>query len=249
MTQNQMDQQQYLNIQSWRSNLSDAATVDLNKHLHTRTLRSGETLYHFGEAAEHGYQIVEGEISINSYTSDGRELVLETLSVGHCLGDIALVNTGLRFNNAVATCKTVVNSLSRKEYDKLCMKHPEIAIRMGEMMGYRFQFMYTLIQDACLLPLYERLGRVLIRMSLGQYQGAKQKTFTIEDCSQEKLGQMVGAARQSVGREMKKMESNGLIKIEYKSITVLDFDAMVSAFGNIVEYEPLTSAYFEYQVS
>lgn len=245
----QMDADLYLHTRSWRSDLSDAATTDLEARLRKRTLEPGETLYFFGEEAAHGYQIVSGEISISSYTSDGRELLLDTLEEGHCLGDVGLVNGGLRINAAVANCKTVVNSLSRSDYDTLTRKYPEIAIRMSEMMGYRFQFLFSLIQDACLLPLYERLGRILIRMSLAQHQGAPQSPFTIEDCSQEKLGQMVGAARQSVGREMKKMESQGLIKIEYKSVVVLDFDAMASSFGNTVEYEPLTRAYFDYQFS
>jgi CRP/FNR family cyclic AMP-dependent transcriptional regulator len=236
-------------VHTWRGSLSPEATAELKRHLSERRLVAGEALYYFGEAADCGYQIVTGRIEINSFTSIGREYVAGSLGEGDTLGDLGLVNGGLRFNNAVALTETKVNVLKRSDYLTLIRKYPEVSQKMAEMLGYRYQSLFGMIQDAYLLPLYQRLGRIVVRMVLAQTGASPSGAITLEDCSQEKLGQMAGATRQSVGREMKKMESAGLIQIDYKRVTVLDFKAMVKSFGSVVEYEPLTSAQFPIAMS
>lgn len=236
-------------LHTWRGSLSPEATAELKSHLSERRLVAGEALYYFGEAADYGYQIVTGRIEINSFTSIGREYVAGSLGEGDTLGDLGLVNGGLRFNNAVALTETKVNVLKRSDYLTLIRKYPEVSQRMAEMLGYRYQSLFGMIQDAYLLPLYQRLGRIVVRMALAQNGAPPSGAIILEDCSQEKLGQMVGATRQSAGREMKKMESAGFILIDYKRVTILDFKTMAEFFGSLVEYEPLTSVQFAVTIS
>src|SRR5699024_3945898 len=114
--------------------------------------------------------------------------------------------SGVRVNCAIAVTRAEVTVLRRKDFEEVARVYPEIYATVSCMLGHRFQFLYALIQDASLLPLYDRLGRILIRLSLSERsQRTDPATVRIEDCPHEMLGNMVGAVRQSVGRELKKM--------------------------------------------
>ncbi|MEO4002171.1 Crp/Fnr family transcriptional regulator [Mesorhizobium sp. CAU 1732] len=233
-----------IKIHTWRDMLSPQANSDLQIYLRERRVRAGEMLYRFGEEATCGYQILSGHVEINCYTADGREYVVGSLYPGDTLGDIGLVNGGLRFNNAVALIDSKVSILSRSDYQSLICKHPEISRKVAEMLGYRYQSLFALAQDAYLLPLYHRLGRTIVRLALFQNGTPPPEPIILQNCSQEKLGLMVGAARQSVGRELKRMEALGLIRINYANMVVQNFAAMASMFGSVVDYEPIMSDQF-----
>lgn len=231
-------------FRSWRAELSEAARAELDFYERERRLHAGEIMYHFGEEANCGYHILSGMIEINCYSADGREYVMGTMGPGGTIGDVGLVNGGLRFNNAVALTDAKVSILTRDHYQVLIQKHPEISHKMAEVLGYRFQSLFALTQDANLLPLYQRLGRTIVRLTLAQNGKPPRKSITLENCSQEKLGLMVGAVRQSVGREIKRMETAGLIKSSYGRMIVLDFPQMAALFGSVVEYEPMIRTQF-----
>jgi CRP-like cAMP-binding protein len=44
--------------------------------------------------------------------------------------------------------------------------------------------------------------------------------------SQESLGHMLGASRQSVNRQLKQWELDGLLRVSYGCITLLDLNAL-----------------------
>lgn len=227
---------------NWRSELSQEAQDALDRHVTSLALGAGEYLYRCGDPGDTGFQVREGRVAVNSLSRDGRELLLAEMGPGDCLGDLGLVNSGVRVNCAIAVTRTEVTVLRRKDFEAVARVHPEIYATVSRMLGHRFQFLYALIQDASLLPLYDRLGRILIRLSLSERsQRTDPATVRIEDCPHEMLGNMVGAVRQSVGRELKKMEAQGLIRIEYRSIIILDYRRMVEEFGQMLDFEPLTA--------
>ena len=75
-------------------------------------------------------------------------------------------------------------------------------------------------------PLPQRLARQLLsahEMSSGDDASAGLRV------SQEALGQMLGVSRQSVNRQLKQWESEGLLSLSYGRIRLLDVDAVLRA--------------------
>ncbi|MCC5858135.1 MAG: Crp/Fnr family transcriptional regulator [Ectothiorhodospiraceae bacterium] len=228
---------------NWRAELSDAARAALDAHVARVSLGPGEYLYRYGDPAETGFQILRGRIAVNSLSRTGRELLLGELGPGDCLGDLGLVRAGVRVNHAQAISASEVTVLHRSAFQHVADAFPEILVTMNRMLADRFQILFALIQDACLLSLYDRLGRILIRLSLsGRARRTGEATVRIGDCPHEMLGNMVGAVRQSVSRELKKMQVRGLIRVEYRSVVILDYPRMVEEFGQNLDYEPITAA-------
>ena len=102
-----------------------------------------------------------------------------------------------------------------------------------------------LAEDASLLPLRQRLARAIVRMGHSVGQVRADGSATIDDISHDELGKMVGAARQSVGRELKKLEREGAIQIEYGKLIIHDIAGFGAQYDKLLGIEPAVPDYQE----
>lgn len=235
--------QEIPNLHNWRANLSDGALADLEKLLTTRKLTTDESLYSTGDPSVCGYQIITGRIKISNYSADGDEMIIANLQDGDCVGDLGLITGECRFNHASAICDTEINILNRNDFEQLCIKHPEIPMSINKLLSNRLRILFTMVEDAYLLPLYERLARTIVRLALSYGKHDDEGNTIVSDVSHETLGQMVGATRQSIGRELKKMSSQNMLRLEYSKLIIPDLTSMVEQFDHIISHEPIVPSY------
>ncbi|MCL1142703.1 Crp/Fnr family transcriptional regulator [Shewanella gaetbuli] len=230
-------------LHNWRANLSPQALEDLQKQLTFKTLKTDEVLYAAGDISTYCYQIESGSIRICNYHSEGREVILAHLYEQDCLGDLGLLSDTPRINFAIADTETRVNVIKRQELKSLCQKHPEILWHMNKHLSYRMELMLSIIEEACLLPLSDRIIKVLVRLGLSKGDIDSQGNTVICNLSQENLGRMVGATRQSVGRELKQMQANGLIIIEYSRFILPDIQKLCQLYDDIISHKAIVPEY------
>lgn len=227
-------------IATWREGLSPQVVSELVSCEIENSVKAGETLYSCGDPAIHGFFIKSGRIEVNSVTESGRKLIVGVFKPGQTMGDLALVGTEVRINNAIALEDATVTLISRFDYERLCRSYPQIALNMGYLMARRFLSMHARIQDANLLVLHEQVGRCIVRLGIANGRRLGDGSLLIQDCTHDMLAEMVGSVRQSIGRELKKMEADGLLVTEYRGIRILDPDRMYDVFGRTIDYDPLT---------
>lgn len=100
-----------------------------------------------------------------------------------------------------------------------------------------------LAEDASLLPLQQHLARVIVRVGLSEAQVDEEANITVNNCFHDELGKMVGATRQSVGRELKKLELNGSIEIKYGKLIIKDIAAFGARYDKLLSVEPVVPNY------
>ena len=61
--------------------------------------------------------------------------------------------------------------------------------------------------------------------------------------SHEALAHMLGATRQAVSQEMKRLERAGLIRISYGKVFIRDIEALVAPVESLIGAEPVVSSY------
>ena len=215
----------------------------LNKLLKLKKYTKGQYIYSILDEAHCGFQIVSGRVEISNCSEEGEQLILSSLYPGDCFGDMGLIEKEPRTNNAIASEDTVLNVLSQENFNSICTRHPEIMVEISRMLCKRFRLASEMMEDAYLLPLYKRLAKVLIRLALSNSKQGPNDQLIITDVSQETLGLMVGATRQSVARELKKMESDNMIMLKYNKLTILDLTKMIEFFNFVLPQEFLVSSY------
>lgn len=197
----------------------DAATIARLAGLcRTRNLTAGETLFTKGDEGDALYGIRRGQIRIETGTKSGEVLTLNLLGPGDLFGEIALFDGHERTADAVATEASELFILRRSDFLALLEKDPRIAIRVIEFLCERLRWVSDRVEEATLLPLSVRLARRI--ELLGQDYG---REVVI---SQEQLAHYVGAARESVNRQLQIWRRAGILDLHRGRIILLDMQRL-----------------------
>ena len=236
-----------LNMHNWISELPQDIAQAVVQQFVTRGLVDGECLYNQGDEPGACYQVLSGRLKICNFSHNGQELVLSYLVAGDCVGDLGLIIDQPRINCAFACGDTRVGVLRRAQFHHLYEQYPEIPKALNRVMSRRLRHAFMLAEDAGLLPLRQRLARTLVRMAHSIGRVHADGSASVEDISHEELGKMVGSTRQAVSRELKKLEQEGSIDIQYGKIIIGDLAGFGEAFDQLLGVEPVVPDYGEQQ--
>lgn len=236
-----------LNMHDWVSELPEALAQEVIQRYVIRTLSDGECLYRQGESSDSCFRVISGKLKICNFNHDGLEFLHTYLIEGDCIGDPGLIINEPRMNCAFACGQTKIGVLRQADFNDLYKSQPEISMAINRVMSRRLRFMFMLAEDASLLPLSQRLARAIVRIghSLGQVNA--DGSATIEGISHDELGKIVCAARQSVGRELKKLEQDGAIEIQYGKLIINDIAAFGAQYDRLLGVEPVVPDYHDDQ--
>lgn len=120
------------------TDLPDAELDRLLSELAVVNLRSGEILYREGEAGEHLYIVVSGELEILMGPGTHDELILNVVHQDEYVGEMSLIQPGgVRTASARASGDVVLLSMSRDQFKGLLVRHPELAKTMVSVLSQR----------------------------------------------------------------------------------------------------------------
>jgi CRP-like cAMP-binding protein len=208
-----------------------------------REVAAGEAVYELGAAPNACYLIERGRVRICNFTESGKEVSMGELLPGDCLGEVGMIDSLPRFNTAVAVEDSRLLVLMRADFERLYDAHPEIARQLNRQLAYRLRLIYMQAEEANALSLGQRLARTLAR--LGYSAGVAQEggDLLVQPVSHEALAHMLGATRQAVSQEMKRLERAELIRISYGKVFIRDIEALMEPVEALIGGEPVVSTY------
>ncbi|AAZ27571.1 Crp/Fnr family transcriptional regulator [Colwellia psychrerythraea] len=230
-------------LHNWRKNLPPIALEEIQQTLTLKSYKTNEFIYSAGDDSNKCFQVVSGEIKVCNYSLEGNELIISSLHANDCFGEMGLITGQKRINYAIAIKDVTVNVINSSDFDTICLKHPQILMSLNKFLCNRLQMAFEMMEDAYLLPLYQRLAKLLIKLALSNGESNPDGHIIIKNVSQESLGLMIGATRQSISRELKKMEEEGMISFKYTQLIIPNIKEMINQFENILTHEPLVSSY------
>jgi CRP/FNR family cyclic AMP-dependent transcriptional regulator len=95
---------------------------------------AGEILFSEGEAGDEMFAVVEGEVEL---THQGR--VIESVTAGGILGEMALIDTAPRSATATAQTSTRIVRIDQKRFTFLVHEHPTFALQVMRVMARRLR--------------------------------------------------------------------------------------------------------------
>ncbi|MFL6932743.1 MAG: Crp/Fnr family transcriptional regulator [Xanthobacteraceae bacterium] len=186
-----------------------------------RNLESGEMLFQKGDKGDALYGVRRGRVRIETGTAAGGRLALNVLGPGDLFGEIALFDGQPRTADAVAAEASELFMVRRSDFLTYLEREPRITIRLLEMLCQRVRWVSDRMEEAVLLPLHARLARRLCALA---------DDFGSEvHISQEELGTYVGAARESVNRQLQEWRRAGIIDLGRGRISLLDIERLTAA--------------------
>ena len=189
-----------------------------------RTLGANEVLFQKGDAGDALYGIRRGQVRIETGTEGGGRLTLNFLGSGDLFGEIALLDGQARTADATAVEPTELYVLHRADFTAFLTREPGVAVKLIELLCQRIRWVSERMEEAVLLPLQVRLARRLCALAAD---------FGSEvQISQEQLGIYVGAARESVNRQLQQWRRDGILELKRGRIVLKNLGKLTAEAKN-----------------
>jgi CRP/FNR family transcriptional regulator, cyclic AMP receptor protein len=184
-----------------------------------RQFAAGEPIFLMGSPGGSMMAVLSGTVRISIPSHEGREIVLAVLQPGEVFGEIALLDGKERTADAHAAMACALAVLERRDVLEFLERQPNAWPRVVEVLCDRLRATDRQMAEVAMQQLPVRLAKVLLRMS---YVEALSRPADRVKVSQRELGNIVGAARESVNKCLNEWQRSGWVCIERTSITISD---------------------------
>ena len=187
-----------------------------------KQLATREELFHKGDRSDEAYAILRGKLKAAATSEDGREITFSISSEGEIIGEVAMLAGGRRTATVTALTPAEVLVIRRRDLLDVMRRQPEIAIACMAALASRLAHVSEAMEDALFRNLPIRLARLLV--TLADEYGVDEPEGTRIDLrlSQTELGNLVGATREAVNKQMRAFEQNGVLVNRDGSIWIVD---------------------------
>lgn len=193
----------------------------LLKHFYQTALRkkymAEEAISWQGDPCEFVYFIVTGAVEIFRLSPAGREQILDRLSQGECFNLVpAVLDGGLNQTNARALTDCELLLLAKGEFLQLLNAYPEFLKTVAIFYAERLVRMTALIENLSLYTVRQRVARFLIEQADMIDQGQSIRW------TQSDMAKRLGTVRDVLGRTLRKLADDGLVRFEHEKIVLVD---------------------------
>ena len=190
--------------------------------LREKTFNKGESLFFEGKSCERVFFVKSGRVKLYRTSSSGREQILETLGPG----DTCACNPGsLQWScssSAEAMTPCTVWFLSRDHYVKMVQTNSRLSRTLNRLFAERLQCFSSLIEEVSLKDSKKRLVKFLLDMLKEDTRKFSPEGVLLIPFTREELAQRIGAARETVARQLYQLKRKKLIDIKPRQILILD---------------------------
>ncbi|HHT88214.1 MAG TPA: Crp/Fnr family transcriptional regulator [Clostridiales bacterium] len=194
--------------------------------------KKGETIVFEQEEPDSVIIINEGSAKAYKNTADGREQILYVFSEGDFFGEQNLF-TGQPSTYTVEALQPVkICKLSRKQFQELLYRFPDIAVKIIVELGNRMTRLENALQSIGVRNVDNRIGIILLEFA--EKYGTKNEKGTIIHLpiSREGMANYLGVARETVSRKLSQLENEGIIQsLNNKEILIPDMDRIEELAG------------------
>jgi CRP/FNR family transcriptional regulator len=172
---------------------------------------AGTPVFRLGQAPSRVHIIRHGAIEL-SRTLNGRRVAIDILGPGDVLGDVALFLRMAVPWDALALEDSLILSVDSLSLHRLLEQRPRLAWRWLHSVSARVADFWFRVVELLAGDLEAQVASVLLRRV---DDGAVHLT-------QNHLGELVGARRTSVNRVLARLEAEGLVRVRYGQVDILD---------------------------
>ncbi|MBI5039861.1 MAG: cAMP-activated global transcriptional regulator CRP [Gammaproteobacteria bacterium] len=190
------------------------------EHCHRRRYPTKSVIIYAGDAPDVLYYIVEGSVTVLIEDEDGHEIVLAYLNKGDFFGEMGLFGESSKRSAWVRTrSECELGEISYGRFRQIAEEDPSILFALATQMAARLRTTSRKVSDLAFLDVTGRVARTLLDLCKQPDAMTHPDGMQIRVTRQE-VGRIVGCSREMVGRVLKSLEEQGLIRAKGKTIVV-----------------------------
>jgi CRP-like cAMP-binding protein len=186
----------------------------------TVVVRARQELFHKGDPGAQIYVVIRGKLKALTTSEEGADVVFNIHGPGEMLGEVALLTGEPRS----ATIQAIENSellvIDRRDFLACLKREPEVAVKLLGVLAARLRHLSEMVEDTLFLNLPVRLAKKLLTFADSDGEKTPEGVRIQLRLSQEEWGDLVGATRESINKQMRAWADEGLISLEHGYVTI-----------------------------
>src|SRR6476659_4846915 len=202
------------------SGLAPAEMDFLAQHALSRTYGPGQTIFSEGDACAGLYVVVSGHVRIVKTSAGGREQVLSIDGPGSSVAELPVFDGGEYPASVTAIDDATLLFVSKQDFHTLCLAHPQVALKVLRVVGARLRRLVGIIEELSFTTVRHRLASFLLRLAQKEGKRTPEGVEITMPVSNQELASQIGTVRELVSRNLSRLQAEGMIKIEGRSVIV-----------------------------
>ena len=190
-----------------------------------RRFSAGEIVFSEGEPCAGMYVVESGHVRIFKSSASGREQVLNIEGPGSSVAELPVFDGGNYPASVSAVDEATLLFVSKQDFQALCLAHPEVALKVLRVVGARLRKLVGIIEELSFSTVRHRLASFMVRQAKKGKHTAQGIEVTLPVSNQE-LAAQIGTVRELVSRNLSRLQAEGLIRLEGRSVTIPDLKAL-----------------------
>jgi CRP/FNR family cyclic AMP-dependent transcriptional regulator len=208
------------------AHLTSGEVDQLLAHARVAHYRHGEVIFHKASPGTGMMAVLAGQVRISAPSPDGREIVLNMINAGEVFGEIALLDGKDRTADAVAQTDCELLVIERRSFVPFLTSNPEVALRLLAVLCDRLRRTTEQVEDMLFRDLPSRLAKKLLSLAATSDERTPGGARIATRLSQRELGTMVGMSRESVNKQLRHWQLDGIVASEQGCILLMDERAL-----------------------
>lgn len=206
--------------------LSDGCLRHIIRRSRISKFSAGSQIASSDQPMTHAFFILDGAIRIFSMSKGGREHFLSLMRTGAFYGATSCIDGGPCQHEVVAEEDLTLLLLPASDFLEFLDSNREFRAAIFELVLSRYRSIFNMLDQYAFASPQARLAYRLL--SLGRAYGVPGGNGTEISLkfTQDNLAAMIGLSRQGTHRILKAFRKDGLIRMDYGRIVLLDQDAL-----------------------
>ncbi|MBO4119234.1 Crp/Fnr family transcriptional regulator [Cupriavidus gilardii] len=207
----------------WAADLSDEQRRRVRQAMFVREFNPGDYVCHKGEMAEHWLGVLEGIVKITTVSPSGKSVTFTGVPTGGWFGEGAALKQEIRKYDVMALRHSRIAFLPRETFQWLLDTSLPFTRFLLTQLNERLGQFIAAVEYERLLDIDSRVARAVSSLfNEHLYPGIGTKL----EISQEEIGLLAGISRQRANQALKVLEQQGLVRVDYGEIEVLDLEGL-----------------------
>lgn len=187
--------------------------------------KKNEIIYLQDDEAHNFYLLKSGRVRLFFTAMNGNELTMKILGSDDIFGDASYFSHSARITSASALSDVVLYSVELEDLIPYLTQHPGLIAELLETMAKTIRLFSIQVYSMGFFSADKKVAHILVQLGSYFKQNIADKSYII-DYSHQELAELIGIARVTATKELKKFENKGWVSLAYRNIQVLDETAL-----------------------
>lgn len=173
------------------------------------------------------YFVETGAIKMSKTSKDGKHLILHTFFPGSFFSLLTLASNGLNPYDFTTQLPSTLRKIPQKEVVNFLTSHPEVLFNVQIRLLKGLSGLLQRVEQTVFVPAYNQVASLLVYFSRHFAESSHTTTHRLMvKITHQEIAEWLGLSRENVSIQMKRLERQGLIKVNNHVLEICDLEAL-----------------------